>query len=94
MLKQAVRKGFRAEYALTDKWFISEQFILQVRKIKRGMLHVLSACKMDKRGYLYRGKKYTAKELLRNLKSHKKRCRKLNAFYFEVLVEYKGVPIK
>jgi hypothetical protein len=50
---------------------------------------------MDKRKYVYNGKERTAKEILKNSKrTNKKRSRKLRAFYIEVAVEYKGVPMK
>jgi hypothetical protein len=95
MIKRAVKHGFTADYVLTDKWFISEKFILSIRKIRKGAIHVLAACKMDKRKYVYNGKERTAKEILKNSKrANKKRSRKLRAFYIEVAVEYKGVPMK
>jgi hypothetical protein len=95
MIKRAVKHGFTADYVLTDKWFISEKFILSIRKIRKGAIHVLAACKMDKRKYVYNGKERTAKEILKNSKrTNKKRSRKLRAFYIEVAVEYKGVPMK
>jgi len=95
MIKRAVKHGFTADYVLVDKWFISEKFILSIRKIRKGAIHILAACKMDKRKYVYNGKEHTAKEILKNSKkTNKKRSRKLRAFYIEVAVEYKGIPMK
>jgi len=95
MIKRAVKHGFTADYVLADKWFISEQFILSIRKIRKGAIHILAACKMDKRKYVYNGNERTAKEILKNLKkTNQKRSRKLRAFYIEVAVEYKGIPMK
>lgn len=94
MIKRAVKNGFIAEYVLTDKWFMSENFIKEIRKIKKGLMHVLGMCKMDKRKYSYNGKTYSAKQLLALLKFQKKRCRKINAWYIEIYVKYKGIPLK
>lgn len=58
------------------------------------MLHLLGMCKMDKRNYLFEGQEYTAKQLLQRFKSSKKRSRKVNAYYIELTVFYKGIPLK
>ena len=72
MIKRAVKHGFIADYVLADSWFVSEYFINSIRKIKQGIVHVLGMCKMDKRKYLFNGEQYTAKQLLKKLKSQKK----------------------
>jgi len=94
MIKRAVKHGFIADFILTDNWFTSEYFIKSIRKLKKGMLHLLGMCKMDKRNYLFEGKEYTAKQLLQRFKGTKKRSRKVNAYYIELCVEYKGIPLK
>lgn len=94
MIKRAVKNGFIADYVLADKWFTSELIIKEVRKIRKGIIHIIAACKMDKRKYEYQGKEYTAKEILKNVKDKKKRSRKLKAFYVELEVLYKGIPVK
>jgi len=94
LIRRAVKHGFRADYVLMDKWFVSELIITEIRKIRKGILHLVAACKMDKRRYIYCGQSLTAKGLLNKLKTRKKRSRKLSAFYIEVLVTYKGVPLK
>ncbi|MGP8322332.1 MAG: IS4 family transposase [Methanosarcinaceae archaeon] len=94
MIKRAVRNGFSAQYVLTDKWFMSERFIKDIRKIKGGLLHILGMCKMDKRKYLYDGKEYSAKQLLQMTKHRRKRSKKINAWYIELIVSYKGIRLK
>ncbi|MFQ5753905.1 MAG: transposase [bacterium] len=94
MIKRAVKHGFTADYVLADSWYISESFVSSIRKIKTGALHVLGMSRLDKRKYLFEGTEYTAKELLNKFKRHKKRSRKVNAFYIELMVEYKGMPVK
>jgi hypothetical protein len=94
MVKRAVKNGFVVDYVLADSWFISEFFINSIREIKNGLLHVLGICKMDKRKYTLEGEKFTAKELLQKFKGRKKRSRKVNAWYVELTVDYKGIPVK
>lgn len=96
MIKRAVKHGFMADYALVDSWFMVHSFITSIRRIKNGAIHVLGACRMDKRNYLFLGdgKEYTAKELLNKFKGQKKRSRKVRALYVELVVSYKGTPVK
>ena len=94
MIKRAVKHGFMVDYVLADCWFISQSFIASIRQIKRGVIHVLGTCRMDKRKYLFEGAEYTANELLNKFKGHKKRSRKVRALYVELLVEYKGLSVK
>lgn len=94
MIKRAVKHGFMADYVLVDSWFMVHSFIASIRQIKNGALHVLGACRMDKRKYLLNGQEYTAKELLNKFKGQKKRSRKVRALYVELVVTYKGIPVK
>lgn len=94
MLKRAVKNGFVAKYVLMDKWFISDQVFKTVRGIKKVCLHVIAACKMDRRKYTYYGKEYTAKELLKKNKKLRHYSRKLKAHYIEVIANYKGTEVK
>jgi len=90
MLKRAVKNGFVANYVLVDKWFFCNKLITSVRRLKKGSIHLLSAVKMDKKKYLYQGKKYTAKELLRKFRKGFKRSRYLHSHYINIVVDYKG----
>jgi DDE superfamily endonuclease len=94
MLKRAVKNGFKASYVLTDSWFMSEKLLLEIRGITSGAMHLLGMCKMDKRKYLYEGRLYTAKELLKKGKKRTKRARKFKAHYVDFVVEYKGTKVK
>ena len=94
MIKRAVKHGFMADYVLTDSWFMVYSFILNIRQIKNGALHLLGACRLDKRKYQFEGAEYTAKELLNKFKGHKKRSRKVRALYVELIATYKGIPVK
>lgn len=94
MIKRAVKHGFVADYVLADSWFIAYSFISNIRKIKSGAMHLLGSCRMDKRKYLFENTEYSAKELLNKFKSQKKRSRKVHALYVELIVDYKGIPVK
>lgn len=94
MIKRAVKHGFMADYVLTDCWFMVYAFIANIRQIKNGALHVLGACRMDKRKYFFDGAEYTAKALLNKVKGQKKRSRKVRALYVPLIVTYKGIPVK
>jgi hypothetical protein len=93
MLKKAVDQGFIPKYVLMDKWFISEEVIKTIRQLKKGSLHILAACKKDKRKYEYKGKAYTASELLDINKDKMKHCRTIKSHYIKVCVEYKNIPM-
>ncbi len=97
MVKRAVKHGIIANYLLTDSWFLSEDMINNIRKIKDGAIHIISMCRMDKRKYTYKGKAYNGKELLGHMKQDKgniKRSRKHKLKYIAVDVDYKGFNIK
>ena len=97
MVKRAVRHGIVANYLLTDSWFLSENMISKIRKIKNGAIHILSMCRMDKRKYSVNNGQYCAKDILKQTKlNHKniKRSKKYRAYYIEQTVEYKGFKVK
>jgi len=50
-IKRSVCHGIIARYVLTDSWFFSESLVLEISKIKKGAMHLLGMCKMDKRKY-------------------------------------------
>ena len=96
LVKRAVKHGFVPDYVLSDSWFSSEKLIKTVRQLKQGIIHFLGMVKMDKRLYGYQGHQLNAKELITQLKpTHKKRAKKLNAYYIEVIVNYGDIgPVK
>ncbi len=94
MLKRAVKHGFVPDYVLMDKWFTSEKVIKAIRLLRKGRIHIVAACRKDKRKYVFRGKAYTASELLAMNKEKKKHCRSMKTLYIVVYAEYKGVPVK
>jgi len=93
MIKRAIKNGFVPNYVLMDKWFISEEFIQVIRKLKKGIVHLIAACKMDNRKYYYQGSQLNAKQILSLNKGKRKRCRSLKMLYIPIFVEYKGVKM-
>jgi hypothetical protein len=92
MIKRAWKNGLHAEYLLVDSWFIDEALINFILESK---MFLLGMCKMDRRLYEYQGREYNAHNLLARLKRKKaNRSRKLNARYYEVIVNYKGIHVK
>jgi hypothetical protein len=94
MIKRAVKHNIIADYVLFDSWFMCEEFIKDIRKMRNGIIHVLGMCKMDKRKYLNNNKELTAKELLRKYKKNIKRCRKIKSHYLKLVVDYKGIKVQ
>jgi len=94
MIKRAVKHGIIADYLLTDSWFMSENMINEIRKIKKGAIHILSMCRMDNRKYLTKNGEINAPTLRRQNKHLMKRSKKYRAYYIEQVVEYKGVKVK
>lgn len=94
MVKRAIKHGIIADYILTDSWFLSENMITEIRKIKNGAIHILSMCRMDKRKYLTDKGEFNATALRKQNKQSIKRSKKYRAAYIEQRVEYKGVKVK
>lgn len=94
MVRRAVRHGIIADYLLTDSWFMCENMMNEIRKIKKGAIHILSMCKMDKRKYMTGNGEFNAATLRKKSKHLIKRSKKYRAAYIEMVVEYKGVKVK
>ncbi len=94
MVKRAVKQGIIANYLLTDSWFLSENMIYEIRKIKKGAIHILSMCRMDKRKYQTDKGEFNAAMLRKQNKHLMKRSKKHRAAYIEQVAEYKGVKVK
>jgi hypothetical protein len=95
MLNRAVKHGFKASYVLVDSWFMCEELILNIRSMRKGMLHVLGMCKIDKRKYMFQNKEVTASEIVTRLAYKKVQyCRKHKMQYVGAAASYKGIPVR
>lgn len=94
MLKRAVKNGFVPDYVLCDSWFFCLKLLQVVISLKKGSIHLIAMCKMGKINFEWMGKEYTTGQLLKHLQGKKKRCRKVNSYYIECVVDYKGETLK
>ena len=96
MIKRATKRGLDASYVLMDSWFTCEEVIKSIRKIKRGALHVVSMCKMDKRKFNIDGKELNSATIVKmyELRGKTKCTKKYKSQYIVVNAVYKGIPVK
>lgn len=96
MIKCAVAKGLKASYVLMDGWFLGEEVIKAIRGLKKGALHVVGVCKMDRRKFTLGVKQYNSHTIIRMNESKGKvrNNKKYKSQYIVVEALYKGVPVK
>ncbi len=98
MIKRALKHGYVPDYVLFDSWFCCEKTLKVIRGLRKGIIHVVAACKMGRTHYNYLGVQMTAGKILQTLqkkrKQKPKRCRLLKCHYHTVVVEYKGLEIR
>jgi hypothetical protein len=97
MLKQCVRRSITGSYVLMDSWFVNDNMLKEIRKIRNGLLHVVGMCKMDRRKFEVDGKERNSQTIIMmnefdSSKVHS--CRKYKSRYIEVKANYKGMPVK
>lgn len=97
MLKRACRHGILASYVLMDSWFVTENMLKGIRKIRKGMMHVIGICKMDKRKFNIDGKDMNSQTIIkmneyRAGRMHK--SRKFHTAYMAIDAKYKDVPVR
>ena len=95
MIKRAAKR-LNASYVLMDSWFTCEEVIKSIRKIKRGSLHVVGMCKMDKRKFNIDGKELNSATIVKmhEVRSKIKCSKKYKSQYIVVNAIYKGTPVK
>lgn len=89
MFKRAIDRGFKVDYVLVDSWFTCEELISAVLGVKKQIVNVIGMYRTVTTKFLFKGKKYSYKQLL-NLAGKVKRCRRLGFYYKQVEVEFKG----
>jgi len=97
MLKRCVNKAIFGSYVLMDSWFVTDYMLKEVRKIRKGMLHVVGMCKMDKRRFEVNGKARNSETIIRMNETDDNKvrsCKKYQSRYFVVVANYKGMPVK
>jgi hypothetical protein len=97
MLKRCVKHGILGSYVLMDSWFVTDCMLKEIRKIRKGLLHVVGMCKMDKRLFKVDGKERNSQTIIKmneNSSDKVHSCRKYKSRYFAVVANYKGTPVK
>ena len=96
MIKRASKRGLKASYVLMDSWFTCEEVIKSILKIKRGRLHVVGMCKMDRRKFTIDGKELNSATIVKmhQIRSKTKSSKKYKSQYIVVNAVYKGIPVK
>lgn len=95
MIRRAVKNGLMISYVLMDSWFVNDSVIKGIRSIKKGAMHVLGMCKIDKRNYLINKKQMNAHQLITRYERIKsKYSRKYKSRYISLVADYKGETVR
>ena len=97
MLKRCVQRRIFGSYVLMDSWFVTDFMIKEIRKICKGMLHVVGMCKLDKRQFEIDGKARNSQTIIKMNENNSRKvhsCRKYKSRYFFVDAIYKGTPVR
>jgi len=96
-IKKIVSNGIIGSYVLMDSWFLCEEMLVEIRKIKKGILNIVGMCKTN-RTFEIDGKTHNFKTITDIYTTQKKNqvhtCRKYKSQYFTVKCKYKGMDVK
>ena len=96
MLKRAFRRGFAADYVLTDSWFCNISLVKTVLALgKKTKLHLISMVKMGTIKYqlVANERYYNAMELLTKYERKSVHARSHNSKYIKIPVKYDGIRV-
>lgn len=96
MLKRAVKRGFKADYLLTDSWFFNYELVNFISKLnKKTKLNLISMAKMGTTKYKLttNGKYYNSIELLTKFERKAVNARSHKAKYIKVPVTYGDIRL-
>jgi hypothetical protein len=93
MIKNAVKKGFNAQYVLADSWFISEKFFQRINEIKIGKKDKLDVIGIMKNNRILQigAKKINSRNVPELYRKNVKFSQKYKCSYIGLKVDYKGV---
>jgi hypothetical protein len=96
MLQRACKHGILASLVLIDSWFVNEPMIKGIRKIRKGMMHVLGMCNMARK-YTVDGRELKSDAIVK-MKGLRKdgthHSRKYKSDYIQVDAIYKDIPVR
>lgn len=87
MIQTAVKKGFAAQYVLTDSWFTCWKMVHAAKKA--GLHYIGMFCKV-KTLFKYRGKNMTYKAIRNLNRKNTKRNKCFGLYYIRTVVEWNG----
>ena len=91
MVRRFTRHGHKADYLLTDSWFVCDELVKFVAGLK-AVKHLLGMAKMGNTKYAVDGKEMTAKQII-NATKRKKNSKTLRYRYVVKKAELKGTPV-
>jgi hypothetical protein len=95
LLRRAVKNGFIASYVLMDSWFVNDFMIKSVRSIKKGAMHLLGMCRIDRRKYMVDKRAMSAHQLIvKYQRKNSRYSRKYKSTYISMVVDYKGEKVR
>ena len=96
MLKQSIKCKILGSYVLMDSWFVTDIMLKEVRKINKGVLHVLGMCKTNRK-FIVDTKERKSETIIKMNETHSNRVhssKKYKSRYFSVIASYKGTDVK
>ena len=96
MIKRIIKKGFEADYVLTDSWFFSEKLLRFVLSLKSN-IHLVSMAKIGKAKYeiLPEGKSLNPQEIItRYERKQGHYSKKYKAEYIRLTAKYQGIRVQ
>jgi len=96
MLERCTKKCILASYVLMDSWFVTDSMLKEVRRIRKGMLHVVGICKSNRK-FIVDGVERKSQTIIKMNENNSERVhssRKYKSRYFCVIADYKGTPVK
>lgn len=95
MVAFAIKRGIRFDYLLVDSWFTCFALVKFITTRRIGC-HFLGMIKMGKTRYNVLDKELTAREIIDMLRRRKmvKRSKLTGHYYAELIVDFKGIPVK
>lgn len=98
MLRRACKHHILASYVLIDSWFMTDTIIQGIRQIRKGMMHVVGLCKMDKRKFTVDGRELNSDAIIKMKTAKKGSIHKSSRFkstrYIKVDAIYKGTAVR
>ena len=96
MLKRALKRGFRADYVLTDSWFFNTELVKLISKLhKKYKVSLITMARMGTTKYklLSNQNHYNAIELLTKFERQAKQARSHKARYIKIPVSYNEIRV-